>query len=137
MYMLSPLHKVSYPQPSKGMLALLDEECLRPGEVGMLSFLSGLGIFLQSLPPSLPLPLQPTDETFLQKLDQHCANSHAHYESRAVKELLSDQTLDRHQFRLVHYAGKVAINVFDRTLAGLLLIREANCHVHMRCMCCR
>lgn len=64
------------------MLAHIDEECLRPG--------------------------QPNDTTLLQKFDHRCL-SHAHYESRASKHLLSDQTLSREQFRLIHYAGKVSV----------------------------
>lgn len=67
-------------QPNEGMLAHLDEECLRPG--------------------------QATDETLLYKFDQRCIH-HAHYESRASKEHRSDRTLTDKQFRLVHYAGKV------------------------------
>lgn len=62
------------------MLAYLDEECLRPG--------------------------QATDDTLLHKFNQRCLN-HAHYESRASKHLLSDKTLQKDQFRLIHYAGKV------------------------------
>ena len=59
---------------------------------------------------SLPLssPKQATDDTFLEKLDQRCAGIHPHYESRALKALRSDQTMDRDQFRLVHYAGNVS-----------------------------
>jgi myosin-1 len=71
--------------PTTGILALLDEECLRPGET--------------------------TDDTFLEKLDQRCAGVHPHYESRALKALRSDQTMDRDQFRLVHYAGNVTYSV--------------------------
>ena len=79
-YMCSSLLSLCYIQPNKGMLAYLDEECLRPG--------------------------QATDETLLQKFNQRCLQ-HAHYESRASKHLLSDHTMERDQFRLIHYAGKV------------------------------
>ncbi len=68
-------------QPIKGMLAQLDEECLRPGRA--------------------------TDETLLYKYNQQC-KEHPHYESRASKRLLSDHTLSQEQFRLVHYAGRVS-----------------------------
>lgn len=67
-------------QPSEGMLAYLDEECLRPGHA--------------------------SDETLLHKFNQRCLQ-HAHYESRASKQHLSDRTLSDKQFRLIHYAGKV------------------------------
>lgn len=70
--------------PREGMLALLDDECLRPGVA--------------------------TDETLLNKLNQRCLR-HAHFESRASRQLLSDHTLSRDQFRLVHYAGKVTYDV--------------------------
>ncbi|XP_029196027.2 unconventional myosin-Ia-like isoform X6 [Acropora millepora] len=63
-----------------GIIALLDEECLRPGEV--------------------------SDGTFLEKLNKHCTE-HPHFESRKCKKFLSDQTLPHDSFRLRHYAGSV------------------------------
>ncbi|XP_015752126.1 PREDICTED: unconventional myosin-Ib-like, partial [Acropora digitifera] len=63
-----------------GIIALLDEECLRPGEV--------------------------SDDTFLEKLNKHCTE-HPHFESRRCKKFLSDQTLPHDSFRLKHYAGSV------------------------------
>lgn len=63
-----------------GIIALLDEECLRPGEV--------------------------SDETFIAKLNKHCIE-HAHFESRASKQFLSDMSLPHDCFRLKHYAGSV------------------------------
>ncbi|XP_068670120.1 unconventional myosin-Ib-like isoform X11 [Montipora foliosa] len=63
-----------------GIIALLDEECLRPGEV--------------------------SDETLLAKLNKHCTG-HPHFESRRCKQFLSDQTLPHDSFRLKHYAGSV------------------------------
>ena len=70
----------THTQPSEGMMVYIDDECLRPG--------------------------QATDETLLDKFNKHCL-SHAHYESRASKEYRNDHTMQRNQFRLVHYAGKV------------------------------
>ncbi|EDO49515.1 predicted protein [Nematostella vectensis] len=67
-----------------GILALLDEECLRPGEV--------------------------SDLTFLEKLDKQWIH-HEHYESRKDKKYLSDKTLPHGYFRLKHYAGKVTYDV--------------------------
>ncbi|XP_023967778.2 unconventional myosin-Ia isoform X2 [Chrysemys picta bellii] len=69
-----------------GILAMLDEECLRPGVV--------------------------TEETFLAKLNQVCA-SHKHYESRATQnaQRISDASLAGPCFRVHHYAGKVTYNV--------------------------
>ena len=60
---------------------MLDEECLRPGEV--------------------------SDLTFLDKLDHTCYN-HPHYESRGIKKSRSDKTLPHDAFRLLHYAGAVS-----------------------------
>ncbi|XP_035030684.1 unconventional myosin-Ib isoform X4 [Hippoglossus stenolepis] len=65
-----------------GILAMLDEECLRPGTV--------------------------TDETFLDKLNTICAE-HLHFESRLSKnsKFLTDHSLPHSCFRIQHYAGKV------------------------------
>ncbi|XP_040056770.1 unconventional myosin-Ib isoform X5 [Gasterosteus aculeatus] len=65
-----------------GILAMLDEECLRPGTV--------------------------TDETFLDKLNTICAG-HKHFESRQSKnsKFLTDHSLPHNCFRIQHYAGKV------------------------------
>uniref|UniRef100_A0A671SY55 Unconventional myosin-Ib n=1 Tax=Sinocyclocheilus anshuiensis TaxID=1608454 RepID=A0A671SY55_9TELE len=65
-----------------GILAMLDEECLRPGTV--------------------------TDETFLDKLNTMCAE-HQHFESRQSKnsKFLTDHSLPHNCFRIQHYAGKV------------------------------
>uniref|UniRef100_A0A8B9PH27 Myosin IB n=1 Tax=Apteryx owenii TaxID=8824 RepID=A0A8B9PH27_APTOW len=69
-----------------GILAMLDEECLRPGTV--------------------------TDETFLEKLNQVCA-THQHFESRMSKcsRFLNDTSLPHSCFRIQHYAGKVMYQV--------------------------
>ncbi|XP_021253841.1 unconventional myosin-Ib isoform X1 [Numida meleagris] len=69
-----------------GILAMLDEECLRPGTV--------------------------TDDTFLEKLNQVCA-THQHFESRMSKcsRFLNDTTLPHSCFRIQHYAGKVMYQV--------------------------
>lgn len=69
-------------QNKNGILAMLDEECLRPGTV--------------------------TDETFLDKLNTVCAE-HQHFESRQSKnsKFLTDHSLPHNCFRIQHYAGKV------------------------------
>uniref|UniRef100_A0A670YL17 Unconventional myosin-Ib n=1 Tax=Pseudonaja textilis TaxID=8673 RepID=A0A670YL17_PSETE len=71
---------------NNGILAMLDEECLRPGAV--------------------------TDETFLDKLNQVCA-THQHFESRMSKcsRFLNDTSLPHCCFRIQHYAGKVMYQV--------------------------
>ncbi|XP_076015151.1 unconventional myosin-Ib isoform X1 [Genypterus blacodes] len=69
-----------------GIMAMLDEECLRPGTV--------------------------TDETFLDKLNTICAE-HQHFESRLSKnsKFLTDHSLPHNCFRIQHYAGKVLYRV--------------------------
>lgn len=73
---------LSHHQNQNGILAMLDEECLRPGTV--------------------------TDETFLDKLNTVCAE-HQHFESRLSKnsKFLTDHSLPHSCFRIQHYAGKV------------------------------
>lgn len=60
---------------------MLDEECMRPGNV--------------------------TDMTFLEKMNVACA-THPHYESRGCRKNQSDKTLDIDVFRLRHFAGSVS-----------------------------
>ncbi|XP_078260250.1 unconventional myosin-Ib isoform X1 [Rhinoraja longicauda] len=71
---------------TNGILAMLDEECLRPGTV--------------------------SDETFLEKLNQVCA-IHERFESRMSKSsrFLNDTSLPHNCFRIQHYAGKVMYHV--------------------------
>ncbi|ETE60079.1 Myosin-Ia [Ophiophagus hannah] len=69
-----------------GILAMLDEECLRPGEVN--------------------------EETFLNKLNQVFAK-HQRFESRVTQNAkhIMDTSLPINCFRIQHYAGKVTYNV--------------------------
>ncbi|GFR18852.1 unconventional myosin-Ib [Trichonephila clavata] len=67
-----------------GILALLDEECLRPGPV--------------------------SDETFLYKLTQACKDN-PYFESRGCRNFIADSTLPHHSFRVRHYAGAVTYSV--------------------------
>ncbi len=64
----------------KGIIAVLDEECLRPGEV--------------------------SDATFLSKLVA-AIGQHKHFTSHEVMKYEERKTINRDQFRLVHYAGEV------------------------------
>jgi hypothetical protein len=68
-------------QPPLGILTVLDEECLRPGNV--------------------------TDLTFLEKLNHH-HQFHEHYESRQCRKAQNDKTLPHDSFRIHHYAGLVS-----------------------------
>lgn len=94
-------------QNQTGILAMLDEECLRPGTV--------------------------TDDTFLEKLNQVCA-THQHFESRMSKcsRFLNDTSLPHSCFRIQHYAGKVpgeAREYVGRLLRPLndVTVMERNC----------
>ncbi|XP_075706286.1 unconventional myosin-Ia [Rhinoderma darwinii] len=70
---------------TNGILAVLDEECLRPGNV--------------------------SDATFLSKLGQRFGN-HKHFKSKATQNLkrIMDATLPDNSFRIEHYAGQVTYN---------------------------
>eukprot|EP01137_Pigoraptor_chileana_P033118 Opistho-2@23554 len=69
----------------QGIISILDEECLRPGD--------------------------PTDADFLRKLDER-QGKHAHYMSRQTNK--SEKTLQPNlEFRLKHYAGDVTYTVTD------------------------
>ncbi|XP_073519453.1 unconventional myosin-Ia isoform X2 [Phyllobates terribilis] len=67
---------------TNGILAVLDEECLRPGNV--------------------------SDATFLTKLGLRFKN-HKHFKSKATQndKLITDKTLLDNAFRIEHYAGQV------------------------------
>ncbi|XP_061458268.1 unconventional myosin-Ih isoform X2 [Rhineura floridana] len=64
----------------KGIISILDEECLRPGEA--------------------------TDLSFLEKLEDKVGN-HAHFLTRKLADQKIRKSLDWMDFRLLHYAGEV------------------------------
>ena len=68
----------------KGMIAVLDEECLRPGDV--------------------------TDATFLVKLTKAIGH-HKHFVTHEMMDYEGRKTIQRDQFRLLHYAGEVTYNI--------------------------
>ncbi|XP_073069504.1 unconventional myosin-Ia isoform X1 [Manis javanica] len=70
----------------QGILAMLDEECLRPGVI--------------------------SDSTFLSKLNQ-LFSKHGHYESKVTQNAQRqyDHTMGLGCFRISHYAGKVTYSV--------------------------
>ncbi|XP_026725163.1 myosin-IB isoform X1 [Trichoplusia ni] len=67
-----------------GIISILDDECLRPGDASDLSFLEKLN----------------------QKLEPH-----AHYKSHRSSDVKTQKTMGRDEFCLVHYAGEVTYNV--------------------------
>ncbi|XP_022241921.1 unconventional myosin-Ic-like [Limulus polyphemus] len=68
----------------KGIISILDEECLRPGDA--------------------------TDMTFLDKLET-VVGSHQHFLSHKIADKRTKKTLCRNEFRLRHYAGDVTYRV--------------------------
>ncbi|ELR61886.1 unconventional myosin-Ic isoform X1 [Bos indicus] len=68
----------------KGIISILDEECLRPGEA--------------------------TDLTFLEKLED-TIKQHPHFLTHKLADQRTRKSLDRGEFRLLHYAGEVTYNV--------------------------
>ncbi|OWK15111.1 MYO1C, partial [Cervus elaphus hippelaphus] len=68
----------------KGIISILDEECLRPGEA--------------------------TDLTFLEKLED-TVKHHPHFLTHKLADQRTRKSLDRGEFRLLHYAGEVTYNV--------------------------
>ncbi|CAH2048834.1 unnamed protein product, partial [Iphiclides podalirius] len=68
----------------KGIISILDDECLRPGDA--------------------------TDASFLEKLTQHL-DGHAHFKSHRKLDSKTQKLMGRDEFCLVHYAGEVTYNV--------------------------
>jgi myosin-1 len=68
----------------RGIISVLDEECLRPGEV--------------------------SDETFLAKLTT-VVGTHVHFITHETSSYEGRKTIERNQFRLRHYAGDVTYNI--------------------------
>uniref|UniRef100_A0A6P7GQK3 Unconventional myosin IC n=1 Tax=Diabrotica virgifera virgifera TaxID=50390 RepID=A0A6P7GQK3_DIAVI len=68
----------------KGLIAYMDEECLRPGD--------------------------PSDKTLLAKLDERLSY-HPHYISHKKADIKLQKIMGRDEFRLIHYAGNVTYNV--------------------------
>ncbi|CAG9786936.1 unnamed protein product [Diatraea saccharalis] len=68
----------------KGIIAILDDECLRPGDA--------------------------TDASFLEKLTQSL-DGHRHYKSHRKADSKTQKLMGRDEFCLVHYAGEVTYNV--------------------------
>uniref|UniRef100_H3DEN5 Myosin IH n=1 Tax=Tetraodon nigroviridis TaxID=99883 RepID=H3DEN5_TETNG len=64
----------------RGIISILDEECLRPGDA--------------------------TDLTFLERLEEKMGN-HPHFVSHKLADKMTRKSLERGDFRLLHYAGEV------------------------------
>uniref|UniRef100_H0ZAC4 Myosin IH n=1 Tax=Taeniopygia guttata TaxID=59729 RepID=H0ZAC4_TAEGU len=81
-------------QKHKGIISILDEECLRPGEA--------------------------TDLSFLEKLEEKVGD-HAHFVTRKLADQKTRKSIDWVDFRLLHYAGEVT---YCDNFYLLLIIRD-------------
>uniref|UniRef100_A0A803Y9T2 Myosin IH n=1 Tax=Meleagris gallopavo TaxID=9103 RepID=A0A803Y9T2_MELGA len=89
-------------QKHKGIISILDEECLRPGEA--------------------------TDLSFLEKLEEKVGD-HAHFVTRKLADQKTRKSIDWVDFRLLHYAGEVtycAVGECDRGAALEVLCNSKN-----------
>uniref|UniRef100_A0A669BFT1 Myosin Ic, paralog b n=1 Tax=Oreochromis niloticus TaxID=8128 RepID=A0A669BFT1_ORENI len=68
----------------KGIISILDEECLRPGDA--------------------------SDLTFLEKLED-TVGGHPHFVTHKLADAKTRKVMGRDEFRLLHYAGEVNYNV--------------------------
>ncbi|XP_076854557.1 unconventional myosin-Ih [Brachyhypopomus gauderio] len=64
----------------RGIISVLDDECMRPGDI--------------------------TDLTFLEKLEEKMGH-HPHFVTHKLADKMTRKTLERGDFRLLHYAGEV------------------------------
>uniref|UniRef100_A0A8D2ZIK2 Myosin IHb n=1 Tax=Scophthalmus maximus TaxID=52904 RepID=A0A8D2ZIK2_SCOMX len=77
----------------RGIISLLDEECLRPGEA--------------------------TDLTFLEKMEEKIGG-HPHFVTHKLADQKTRKTLDRGDFRLLHYAGEVTYCVMRQSKNAII-----------------
>uniref|UniRef100_A0A8D0AY66 Myosin IH n=1 Tax=Sander lucioperca TaxID=283035 RepID=A0A8D0AY66_SANLU len=77
----------------RGIISILDEECLRPGDV--------------------------TDLTFLERLEEKMGN-HPHFVTHKLADKMTRKTLERGDFRLLHYAGEVTYCVVGKRNHNLI-----------------
>ncbi|XP_034026122.1 unconventional myosin-Ih isoform X2 [Thalassophryne amazonica] len=77
-----------------GIISVLDEECLRPGDA--------------------------TDLTFLERLEDKMG-THPHFVTHKLADKMTRKTLERGDFRLLHYAGEVTYCVVGKRNHNLSL----------------
>uniref|UniRef100_A0A8P4G5K7 Myosin IHa n=1 Tax=Dicentrarchus labrax TaxID=13489 RepID=A0A8P4G5K7_DICLA len=77
----------------RGIISILDEECLRPGDA--------------------------TDLTFLERLEDKMGN-HPHFVTHKLADKMTRKTLERGDFRLLHYAGEVTYCVVGKRNQNLI-----------------
>uniref|UniRef100_A0A8U8BXH3 Uncharacterized protein n=1 Tax=Geospiza parvula TaxID=87175 RepID=A0A8U8BXH3_GEOPR len=98
-------------QKHKGIISILDEECLRPGEA--------------------------TDLSFLEKLEEKVGD-HAHFVTRKLADQKTRKSIDWVDFRLLHYAGEVTYcavaTQFKNSLTSLIEILMSKEPSYIRCI---
>ena len=98
-----------------GLLAVLDDACLRPGQVCIYIYVCVCVcvcvLFISYITTSLSFS-QMDDPALLHTYNQTRAIcNHPHYESRTQKKFLSDTSMSQASFRLRHYAGNVTYRI--------------------------
>ncbi|KAF5881627.1 unconventional myosin-Ih, partial [Clarias magur] len=101
----------------RGIISVLDEECLMPGDA--------------------------TDLTFLEKMEQKMGN-HPHFITQKLADKTIRRTLERGDFRLLHYAGEVTycvVGFIDKNNDLLYrhikeVMRQSKNSIMQQCFCC-
>uniref|UniRef100_A0A671NWV0 Unconventional myosin-Ih-like n=1 Tax=Sinocyclocheilus anshuiensis TaxID=1608454 RepID=A0A671NWV0_9TELE len=90
----------------RGIISILDEECLRPGEA--------------------------TDFTFLEKLEEKMCG-HPHFVTHKLADQKTRKTLERGDFRLLHYAGEVTYSAAGNCLLLFKVMRQSKNSIIQHC----
>uniref|UniRef100_A0A672LRC8 Unconventional myosin-Ih-like n=1 Tax=Sinocyclocheilus grahami TaxID=75366 RepID=A0A672LRC8_SINGR len=90
----------------RGIISILDEECLRPGEA--------------------------TDFTFLEKLEEKMCG-HPHFVTHKLADQKTRKTLERGEFRLLHYAGEVTYSVAGNCSLLFKVMRQSKNSIIQHC----
>uniref|UniRef100_A0A3P8XSL2 Myosin Ic, paralog b n=1 Tax=Esox lucius TaxID=8010 RepID=A0A3P8XSL2_ESOLU len=90
----------------KGFIAILDEECLRPGESN--------------------------DISFLEKLED-TLGGHAHFVTHKLANGKTRKTVGREEFRLIHYAGEVNYSVSGKLDNNVVFMGLCDFSVQVLC----
>uniref|UniRef100_A0A4W5NNK3 Myosin Ic, paralog a n=1 Tax=Hucho hucho TaxID=62062 RepID=A0A4W5NNK3_9TELE len=92
----------------KGLISILDEECLRPGE--------------------------PSDISFLEKLED-TLGGHAHFVTHKLANGKTRKVVSREEFKLIHYAGEVnySVNGELANQSGISVICQSDSQVLSQC----
>uniref|UniRef100_A0A3Q0SBG7 Myosin Ic, paralog a n=1 Tax=Amphilophus citrinellus TaxID=61819 RepID=A0A3Q0SBG7_AMPCI len=90
----------------KGIISILDEECLRPGET--------------------------CDVSFLEKLEG-TVGGHPHFVTHKLANGKTRRVMSREEFRLLHYAGEVNYNVTGKLFNTFLVMCQSDNQILSHC----